>query len=102
VRPYAPVPTCCLMPHQLISLRDANQNFSRVMAAVERGEVFAITRRGREVALLTPSGGVAQASPMSGAVEPLPLADEALAERMRRLEALVDKLLAALAVSDSK
>jgi prevent-host-death family protein len=89
------------MPHPTISLRDANQNFSRVMAAVERGEVFAITRRGREVALLTPSsGGVAQASPVAGALDPL--ADEALAERMRRLEALVDKLLAALAVSDPK
>jgi prevent-host-death family protein len=88
------------MPRQLISLRDANQNFSRVMAAVERGEVFAITRRGREVALLTPLGGVAQVSPGAGAVEPL--ADAALAERMRRLEALVDKLLSALAVSDPK
>jgi prevent-host-death family protein len=90
------------MPHQLISLREANQNFSRLIAAVERGEMFAITRRGREVAHLTPSNRVARASPEAGAAESIPLTQAALAERMRTLEILVDKLLSALAVPDKK
>jgi prevent-host-death family protein len=30
-----------------ISLRQANQHFSRYVAAVERGDEFVITRRGR-------------------------------------------------------
>lgn len=89
-----------LMPHQAISLREANQNFSRLMAAVERGEVFAITRRGREVARLSPSNPAARAS--QGAAEARPLTDAALAERMRRLETLVDKLLSALAAPETK
>lgn len=37
-----------------ISLRQANQNFSRYVAAVEQGNEFVITRRGRPVARLTP------------------------------------------------
>ena len=90
------------MPHQAISLREANQNFSRVIAAVERGEVFAITRRGQEVARLTPSNRAAQASPGVSAAEPLPPTDAALAERMHRLEILLDKLLSALAATDKK
>ena len=90
------------MPYQVISLREANQNFSRLIAAVERGEMFAITRRGREVARLAPSNRAARASPDAGPAEPLPLTDAALAERMRRLESLVDKLLSALAVPDKK
>ncbi|MDO8385706.1 MAG: type II toxin-antitoxin system prevent-host-death family antitoxin [Polaromonas sp.] len=89
------------MPHQAISLREANQNFSRLMAAVERGEVFAITRRGREVARLSPSNHAARAS-QGAAAEARPLTEAALAERMRRLETLVDKLLSALAASDTK
>lgn len=88
------------MPHQAISLREANQNFSRMIAAVERGEVFAITRRGREVARLTPSNHAARAS--QAAAETSPLTDAAFAERMRRLETLVDKLLSALAAPDKK
>lgn len=91
-----------LMPHQAISLREANQNFSRLMAAVERGEVFAITRRGREVARLSPSNPAARASQGAAAAEARPLTDAALAERMRRLETLVDKLLSALAAPDTK
>ena len=90
------------MPDQTISLREANQNFSRLIAAVERGEVFAITRRGREVARLTPSNDSAQASPGTASAEPLPLPDAALAERLRRLEVVVDKLLSALAAPDKK
>jgi len=89
------------MPHQAISLREANQNFSRLMAAVERGEVFAITRRGREVARLSPSNPAARAS-QAAAAEARPLTDAALAERMHRLEALVDKLLSALSMPDKK
>jgi prevent-host-death family protein len=95
-------PVCDLMPHQAISLREANQNFSRLIAAVERGEVFAITRRGREVARLTPSHRSAHAAPGAVAAEPMPLTDAALAERMHTLEALVDKLLSALAAPDKK
>ena len=36
-----------------ISLRQANQHFSRYVAAVEKGDEFVITRRGRPVAKLT-------------------------------------------------
>lgn len=89
------------MPPPSISLREANQNFSRLIAAVERGEVFAITRRGQEVARLTPWNHPADAA-SSGAARAIPLTDAALAERMRRLETLVDKLLAALSVPDKK
>ncbi len=95
-------PACDLMTQQSISLRDANQNFSRVIAAVERGEVFAITRRGQEVARLIPSSHAAQVSPDIGVAAEKPLTDAALAERMRRLEALVDKLLSALSAPDMK
>lgn len=35
---------------QQISLREANQHFSRCIAAVERGEEIVITRRGRPIA----------------------------------------------------
>ncbi len=90
------------MTQQSISLREANQNFSRVIAAVERGEVFAITRRGHEVARLTPSSHAVQASPGSSAEGENPLTDAALAERMHRLETLVDKLLSALCAPDKK
>lgn len=37
-----------------ISLRQANQHFSRYVAAVERGDEFVITRRGQPVAKLAP------------------------------------------------
>lgn len=90
------------MSHQAISLREANQNFSRVMAAVERGEVFVITRRGQEVARLTPANHAARASQGAGTAQSIPLTETALAERMRRLETLVDKLLTALAAPDKK
>ena len=100
LKPFHPV--CHLMPHQAISLREANQNFSRLIAAVERGEVFAITRRGREVAHLTPSNRSVHAAPDAVAAEPMSLTDAALAERLRRLETVVDKLLHALATPDKK
>ena len=37
---------------QQVSLREANQNFSRYVAAVERGVEIVITRRGKPVARL--------------------------------------------------
>lgn len=40
---------------QHISLRQANQNFSRYIEAVERGEEFVVTRRGKPVAVLSPA-----------------------------------------------
>ncbi len=41
------------MIHQ-IGIREANQNLSRYIAAVERGDEVIITRRGRPVARLMP------------------------------------------------
>jgi prevent-host-death family protein len=95
-----------LISHQTVSLREANQNFSRLMAAVERGEVFSITRRGREVARLVPSspavlqeaGETLETAPLARGTD-IPLTDAALAERLRQLEGLVDKLLSALSPS---
>lgn len=40
-----------------ITLREANQGFSRYMREVEAGEEFVITRKGRPVGRLTPIGG---------------------------------------------
>ena len=39
---------------QQISLREANQNFSRCVEAVERGMEFVVTRRGKPVAIIGP------------------------------------------------
>lgn len=95
------------MKHQSVSLREANQNFSRLIAAVERGEAFSITRRGREVARLLPLSPVshfdiAAQSGTSGKVlheAPIPAQDTTLGERLLRLEARVDKLSSALPVA---
>ncbi|HZT88647.1 MAG TPA: type II toxin-antitoxin system prevent-host-death family antitoxin [Stellaceae bacterium] len=38
-----------------ITLREANQNFSRCIREVEAGEEYVITRNGRPVARLTPA-----------------------------------------------
>ena len=40
-----------------ITLRDANQGFSRCIREVEAGEEFVITRNGKPVARLLPIGG---------------------------------------------
>jgi len=40
-----------------ISLREANQGFSRCIREVEAGEEFVITRNGQPVARLIPTGG---------------------------------------------
>ena len=37
-----------------VSLREANQNFARLIADVEAGEEVVLTRRGRPVARLSP------------------------------------------------
>lgn len=37
-----------------ISLQHANQQFSKVIASVEKGETFVITRRGKPVARIVP------------------------------------------------
>ena len=40
-----------------MSVREANQNFSRVIAEVERGETVIITKNGRPVAKVSPQPG---------------------------------------------
>jgi prevent-host-death family protein len=39
---------------QTISVREANQHFSRYMSAVDMGEELVITKRGREIARIVP------------------------------------------------
>ncbi len=39
----------------IISVRDANQGFSKLIARVERGERFIVTKNDREVARIEPS-----------------------------------------------
>ena len=41
-----------------LTLREANQNFSRCIREVQAGEEFVITREGRPVARLVPVSGV--------------------------------------------
>ncbi|WP_366945954.1 type II toxin-antitoxin system prevent-host-death family antitoxin [Polaromonas sp.] len=94
------------MKFQLISLRDANQNFSRLIASVERGEAFCITRRGQEVARLTPLPPSAPMEKSPGMQDPLPteiaMLHASLAERVRQLEARLDKISTALSPTDKR
>lgn len=39
---------------RMMSVREANQNFSQVIAAAERGETIVITKNGRPVARISP------------------------------------------------
>lgn len=39
---------------RVIGLREANQNFSKVIAEVEAGETIVITRQGKRVARISP------------------------------------------------
>jgi len=39
-----------------MTVREANQNFSQVIAAAERGETIVITKNGSPVAKITPQG----------------------------------------------
>ncbi|WP_035485580.1 type II toxin-antitoxin system Phd/YefM family antitoxin [Geminicoccus roseus] len=43
-----------------VSAREANQNFSRLLAEAEAGETIVITKRGSEVAELVPASTRAQ------------------------------------------
>lgn len=92
------------MTFQLISLRDANQNFSRLIAAVERGQAFRITRRGQEVARLTPTPAPVEKLPGRQDRLPADMAalDMSLGERVRQLEARLDKLSSALPPTDKR
>jgi prevent-host-death family protein len=51
------------MAKATVSVRELQQNMSRVMARVERGQVIEVTRRRRPVARLSPVRPVAVASP---------------------------------------
>jgi prevent-host-death family protein len=63
-----------------ITLREANQNFSKYIAAVERGEEFTVTKRGREVARLAPV-----ARPLEPpSADTLPQARQALEARLAK------------------
>ena len=46
-----------------VSLKEANQQFSRLIREVENGEGFVITRRGRPVARILPSDGARTQDP---------------------------------------
>ncbi len=46
-----------------VSLREANQNFSRLIAEVEAGEQVVLTRRGRPVARIVPEARRRQLTP---------------------------------------
>ena len=85
------------MKSQSIPLREANQNFSRIIAAVEQGEAFSITRRGREVARLLPAlpDGVPPGA-RGSSVSASPHEEPTLAERVLRLETQLDKLVQTL------
>lgn len=48
---------------QTVGLMTANQEFSKLIRQVERGEGFVITRRGRPVANLVPHAGNKEADP---------------------------------------
>ncbi|OOG40423.1 hypothetical protein B0B52_13495 [Polaromonas sp. A23] len=81
------------MKHRNVSLREANQNFSRLIAAVEQGEAFSITRRGQEVARLLPvSHGKAATGGLSAALTETTAPKTSLDERVLRLEARLDRL----------
>lgn len=47
-----------------VTLTTANQEFSKVIKEVERGEGFLITRRGRPIAKLVPHAGEKMADPV--------------------------------------
>jgi prevent-host-death family protein len=40
-----------------ITVREANQNFSQVIATAERGETIVVTKNGKPVAKITPQSG---------------------------------------------
>ena len=46
-----------------LSVREANQNFSQVIAAAEQGETIIVTKNGRPVAKITPQSRDRAADP---------------------------------------
>ena len=46
-----------------MTVREANQNFSQVIAAAERGETIVITKNGRPVAKITPQAADRRSDP---------------------------------------
>jgi prevent-host-death family protein len=50
-------------PVRTVSLMTANQEFSKLIKEVERGEGFLITRRGQPIAKLVPHAGARIADP---------------------------------------
>ena len=51
---------------RIVSLMKANQEFSKLVKEVERGEGFLITRRGRPIAKLVPPHGRQDNRPWMG------------------------------------
>lgn len=54
-----------------VSLREANQNFAKYVAAAEAGERIVLTRRGRAVAQIVPAGDIAAQTRRRAAVRRL-------------------------------
>ncbi|WP_332774852.1 type II toxin-antitoxin system Phd/YefM family antitoxin [Polaromonas sp.] len=80
---------------QTISLREANHHFSKLIAAVERGEAFCLTRRGHAVALLMPAqpaSGIAATPRPTPKQTPLTSPSLSLNQRVQQLEARLAKL----------
>jgi prevent-host-death family protein len=70
---------------QTITLRDANQNFSKYITAVEQGQAFIVTKHGREVARIMPVAALATDGVPDAVVQ---------AQLQTHLEALADRLSA--------
>lgn len=66
-----------------ITLREANQNFSKIIAAVEHGREFIVTKRGRQVARLAPVERKAQVAPPEEALDAALKAMNARLEKFR-------------------
>lgn len=81
-----------------ITLRDANQGFSRCIREVEAGEEFVITRKGKPVAKLSPVGGkrvltAEQQAALARTVERMKIGWSLGSERFNRDE-LYDEIIA--------
>lgn len=63
---------------ETISARDANQNFAKVLKAVEAGSEYVVTRHGQPVARIVPVAG-------ESGRRLTPVQEEALARSMDRL-----------------
>lgn len=69
-----------------LSVREARENFSELLDAVERGEKIAIKRRGKEIAHVVP--------PVRKLKKPLPLPDlTEFHKRMKMKGSAIDLLL---------